>query len=94
MRMIDAWFTAVDEIAGNEYHILQGEKALKARLEPVGCCELKKESRRKPRMVDVAWLTTARFTTTTCIHVDASGIPILAAILPLPPPIVDGLDKF
>lgn len=92
--MIDAWYTAVDEITGNEHHVLQGEKAQKARFEPVGCSELKKESRRQPRTVDVAWLTTARFTTTTCIHVDASGIRILATILLLPPPLVDGLDEF
>lgn len=79
--MIDARYIVVDEIAGNENHVLQGEKAQKARFEPVGGRELKKESRRQPRTVDVSWLTTARFTNNTCIHVDASGIRILIAVL-------------
>jgi hypothetical protein len=92
--MIAAWFAAVDEIAGNEHRVLQGEKAQKARFEPVGCRELKKDSHQQSRTVDMSWLTTARFTTTTCIHVDASGIRIITAILLVVTSIFGGFDGF
>jgi len=92
--MIDAWYIAVDEIAGNENHVLQGEKAQKARFETVGGRELKKESRRQPRTVDVSWLTTARFITTLA----STSMPQVYVFLQwyfwFPPPILDNLDAF